>query len=196
MDDPCKAHDDSKNIFFSAEKTTVKDLKFHEGTDSNYWLKHECQNKKALSLIDALLMPFVTLISGNLRVGSIPPDLCTRLEVKHQTPDASTFTNVLYLHMLTKHSAMVEDCAPQKGSCYPNIEGLALASIAGQRKTYVLFQQASIGKYFSACEDALFELTDGPAWLSLADSAYLVIDTPNDVHAIGKFSFFLNFWEV
>ena len=141
-------------------------------------------------------MPFVSLVSGNLRVGSIPPDLCTRLEVQHQAPDASTFTNVVFLHMLTKHSAMVEDCTPQKGSCYPNIDGLAVASIAGQRKTHVLFQQASLGKYFSSCADALFELTDGPAWLSLVDSSSLVIDAPNDVHAVGDFSFFLNFWEV
>jgi hypothetical protein len=91
---------------------------------------------------------------------------------------------------------MVEDCTPQEGSCYPNIDGLALASIAGQRKTYVLFKQASVGKYFSACADALFELTEGPAWLLLADSSSLVVDAPNDVNAVGEFRFFLNIWEM
>jgi hypothetical protein len=40
--DPCKAHDDSKNIDLTPESTTIKDLKFHEGTDSKLWLRHEC----------------------------------------------------------------------------------------------------------------------------------------------------------
>lgn len=53
VDDPCKAHDDAKNIIFTADKTIAKDLKFHEGTDSDYWLRHECQNKKALRLTEA-----------------------------------------------------------------------------------------------------------------------------------------------
>jgi hypothetical protein len=29
VDDPCKAHDDTENIYLNPEQTTFKDLKFH-----------------------------------------------------------------------------------------------------------------------------------------------------------------------
>ena len=39
VDDPCKAHDDNTHIQLSPAKTAVKDLKFHDGTDSEFWLR-------------------------------------------------------------------------------------------------------------------------------------------------------------
>ena len=42
VDDPCKAHDDNIDIQLTPAKTAVKDLKFHDGTDSVFWLRHEC----------------------------------------------------------------------------------------------------------------------------------------------------------
>jgi len=42
----------------------------------------------------------------------------------------------------------------------------------------------------------LFDLTDSPFWLSLTDSASLVIDAPNEINIPGKYNFFVGIWEV
>jgi hypothetical protein len=82
----------------------------------------------------------VTLVAGILRVRSTPPDVCTLLDVQHEAPDRTTFTNIFFLRMVNHKQAQIETCKPQEGSCYPNIDGLALKSAAGQTKTVVLFQ--------------------------------------------------------
>ena len=89
-------------------------------------------------MVDSL--PFVTLVSGILRVRSTPPDVCTLLDIQHEAPDTTTFTNIFYLRMITHKQAKIENCKPQEGRCYPNIDGLALKSMAGQTKTVILFR--------------------------------------------------------
>ena len=42
VEDPCQALDDTLNINFSPSHTTVKDLRYHEGTDSQFWLRSVC----------------------------------------------------------------------------------------------------------------------------------------------------------
>ena len=42
VEDPCQATDDKLNINFSPSNTTVKDLRYHEGTDSQFWLRSVC----------------------------------------------------------------------------------------------------------------------------------------------------------
>ena len=68
--------------------------------------------------------------------------------------------------------------------------------MAGQSKNVVLFQQDSVESYFRACEGALFDLTEAPAWLSLTNSSFLVIDAPNDIHIPGTYNFWIGIWEV
>jgi len=65
---------------------------------------------------------------------------------------------------------------------------------AGQIKTVILYEQESVENYFQACKDALFDLTDAPAWLSLTNSSSLVIDAPNDVRIPGFYKFWLGIW--
>ena len=38
VEDPCQAVDNNLNINLSPSYTTVKDLKYHDGTDSKFWL--------------------------------------------------------------------------------------------------------------------------------------------------------------
>ena len=114
----------------------------------------------------------------------------------HVAPDESIITNVFYLHMDSKFEATVEKCSPHQGNCQPNIEDLAMKSIAGLSKTIILFQQDSVESYFRACEGALFDLTEAPFWVSLANSSSLVIDAPNDINIPGDYHFWLDIWEV
>jgi len=174
-------------------KTTVKNLNYYSGTDSTYWLS-QCLGLRTLRLVESF--PFVELLRGKLILFGTPPDLCTRLEIKHEAPDHSTFINVFYLHMVSKSSVTFEACSPQQGNCYPNLESLSLQSTAGKSKIVTLFKQDSLGKYLSTCKDALFDLNDGPSWLSIADSAFLVIDAPNEVTVPGTYSFYIGIWEM
>ena len=136
-------------------------------------------------MVKASAFPFLKLHQGNLAILSTPPDQCTRLEVQHYAPDNLPVTNVFYLKTVNKFEATVKKCSPSQNSCQPNIEDLALKSIAGLSKTVILFQQDSVEKYFRACEGALFDLTDAPLWLSLTNSSALVIEAPNDVNIPG-----------
>jgi hypothetical protein len=187
VEDPCKVIDNKYNINFSPNYVTVKDLRYHEGTDSHFWLPNTCQDEKALQLVSVSAYPYLELRQGNLAVLSTPPDQCTRLEVKHNAPDDSSVTNVFHLHTVSKNEATLEECSPHHGNCQPNIKDLALTGTAGLRKTVTLFQQASVESYFRACEGALFDLTGTPFWLSLTNSSFLVIDAPNDVNVPGKY---------
>ena len=40
--DPCQATDNKLNINLSPRNTTVKDLRYHEGTNSSFWLRSVC----------------------------------------------------------------------------------------------------------------------------------------------------------
>ena len=42
VEDPCQAADSKRNINFSPSNTTVKDIKYHLGTDSQFWLPKVC----------------------------------------------------------------------------------------------------------------------------------------------------------
>ena len=42
VEDPCQASDDKRNINLRPSHTTVKDLRYHEGTDSQFWLRSVC----------------------------------------------------------------------------------------------------------------------------------------------------------
>ena len=85
-------------------------------------------------------LPFLKLVHGNLAIISTPPNQCTRLEVEHNTPNDSAVINVLYLHMVNKFEAVIENCSPTQGNCQPNIEGLALKSTAGLIKTVLVYE--------------------------------------------------------
>jgi hypothetical protein len=116
--------------------------------------------------------------------------------VQHSAPDNSTIINVFHLHVASKFEATLEACSPHHGNCQPNIRDLALTGTAGRHKTVAIYHQASVESYFRACEDALFDLTGGPSWLSLANSSSLVIDPPNEINVPGKYKLFIGIWEV
>jgi len=196
VEDPCQAVDNIKNIDLSPTQMSVKDLKFHECTNSTFWLTKICQDEKALRIVDVSAFPFLKLRHGNLAILSTPPDQCTRLEVQHNAPDNSLVTNVFHLHTVNKNEAKFEKCSPHHGNCQPNIKDLALTGRAGLSKTVTLFHQANVESYFRACEGALFDLTEAPFWLSLTNSSFLVIDAPNDINVPGKYKFFLGIWAV
>ena len=42
VQDPCKAFDNKLNIFLNPTNRTFKDLKYHDGTDSQFWLPKVC----------------------------------------------------------------------------------------------------------------------------------------------------------
>lgn len=42
VEDPCQAVDDRNSIHISPARTTVKDLKYQNGTDSYFWLANVC----------------------------------------------------------------------------------------------------------------------------------------------------------
>jgi len=95
-------------------------------------------------LVNPSAFPYLRLAKGKLAILGTPPDQCTRLEVRHRTPDDLSITNVFYLHMLNNFEAKVEKCSPNYGSCQPNIEEMTLKITAGQRKTITLYQQDSV----------------------------------------------------
>jgi hypothetical protein len=140
VEDPCQAIDNKRKITLTPGYTTSRDLKYHEGTNSTFWLRKVCQNSKALHLVDVSAFPFLQLRHGNLAILSTPTDQCTRLEVQHDAPDSFPITNVFYLHILSSHEAKLETCSPHHGNCQPNIKNLALTGTAGLRKTVTLFQ--------------------------------------------------------
>ena len=140
VEDPCQVIDNKLNINLKFSNTTIKDLKYHSGTDSQFWLQKVCYNDKGLKLMESSSYPFLELVNGNLAILSTPPDQCIRLEVKHMAPDNSIISNVFYLHMVGKFKATVETCSSTHGSCQPNIRDLALTSMAGQSKTVTLFE--------------------------------------------------------
>ena len=42
VEDPCQAFDNKLNINLNPTKRTVKDLRYHQGTDSQFWLANVC----------------------------------------------------------------------------------------------------------------------------------------------------------
>ena len=42
VEDPCQAVDNMMNIYSHPQNKTVKDLKYHNGTDSPFWLAKIC----------------------------------------------------------------------------------------------------------------------------------------------------------
>jgi hypothetical protein len=42
VEDPCQAFDNNLNINLNPTQRTVKDLKYHDGTDSQLWLTNIC----------------------------------------------------------------------------------------------------------------------------------------------------------
>ena len=42
VEDPCLVVDNSQNIYLDPTNMTVKDLKYHDGTDSQFWLPNVC----------------------------------------------------------------------------------------------------------------------------------------------------------
>ena len=78
VEDPCQPVDNKLNINLSPTNTTVKDLKYHNGTDSQFWLT-QCILSKALRFVE--YFPTIELSQGNLAIIGTPPDKCTRLEV-------------------------------------------------------------------------------------------------------------------
>ena len=109
VEDPCKAQDDDLYINLTPGNTTEKDLKYYQGTNSSFWIP-QCKDLRALRLTEAF--SFVEVDEGRIVVHSMPPDLCTKLEVKHRAPDNTIFTNVFYLKMQDKYSARIEKCTP------------------------------------------------------------------------------------
>jgi hypothetical protein len=61
VEDPCQAIDNKRKITLTPGYTTSRDLKYHEGTDSTFWLRTVCQNSKALHLVDVSAFPFLQL---------------------------------------------------------------------------------------------------------------------------------------
>ena len=42
VEDPCQVIDNKQNINLNPWNTTVKDLRYHEGTESQFWLRSVC----------------------------------------------------------------------------------------------------------------------------------------------------------
>jgi len=42
VEDPCQAVDNTKHISLNPTHTTMKDIKYHDGTDSQFWLPNIC----------------------------------------------------------------------------------------------------------------------------------------------------------
>ena len=126
MDDPCKAVDNLERISMKTGHTFDRDLRYHEGTNSTYWLQ-KCTSHKALRLTQSF--PFLTLDTGKLLIHATPADICTRLEIIHRAPDDSLFTNVIFLHMLGRDAATIEKCSPQEQKCRPRT--FHVTSVAG-----------------------------------------------------------------
>ena len=126
VDDPCKAVDNLERISMKTSHTAYRDLRYHDGTNSTFWLQ-KCTGLKALRLTQSV--PFLTLDTGNLLIHATPADICTRLEIIHRAPDDSLFTNVIFLHMLGRDEATIEKCSPQEQKCKPRT--FHVTSVAG-----------------------------------------------------------------
>jgi len=60
VQDPCQAVDDiTQKISLNPTQTSIKDLKYHAGTDSAFWLNTVCHDEKALRLVDVSAFPFL-----------------------------------------------------------------------------------------------------------------------------------------
>ena len=123
----------------------------------------------------------------------IPSNLCSKLEIEHHDPNHNIATSVFYLFISTKTYGDIEKCTPQEDRCYPNLENLR--TIAGTTKKVVLYSQNSLELYKTECSDALFDLKDAPSWISLEDSAILVIDAPNHVTVVGNQTITIQVWD-
>jgi hypothetical protein len=178
VEDPCKAVDNSELINLTPGKTAERDFRYHDANNSTFWLQ-QCTGLKAFRFTKTF--SFLDLTSGKLKVLSTPPDVCSLVEIEHRAPDNSVVTNVFYLKMLSRSEAKIEKCSlpPETGKCFPKINDLKITAVAGQKKSVVLYQQASIGKFFTECEGALFSLDSGPSWLLLQDFSLLEINAPN-----------------
>ena len=126
VDDPCKAVDNLELISMKTGHTAYRDLRYHDGTNSTFWLQ-KCTDLKALRLTQSV--PFLTLDTGNLLIHATPADICTRLVIIHRAPDDSLFTNVIFLHMLGRDAATIEKCSPQEQKCRPRT--FHVTSVAG-----------------------------------------------------------------
>ena len=143
VEDPCQAIDNSLNINFAS--ATVKDLKYHTGSNSQFWIPEVCQDSKALLLVQSSAFPFLELRNGNLAILSAPPNPCTRIEIQHAAPDDSVVANVFYLTRVGNYeAAFVGECSSDLDSCYPNVEDLVITSIAGKTKTIDLIDLDSL----------------------------------------------------
>ena len=109
VDDPCKAQDDDLYINLTPGFSTVKDLKYHTGTHSYFWLP-QCSGLLAFRLTKGF--SFIELNAGKLSIHSKPHDICTEIAVEHKAPDDTIFTNIFFLKMLDKYTAHVEKCTP------------------------------------------------------------------------------------
>jgi hypothetical protein len=118
VEDPCQAIDNDLKINLNPRNATVKDLKYHLGTDSRFWLT-TCTGYKALKFVEKF--PSIELSQGNLAITSTPPDKCTLIEMKHRAPDGTTTTNILTIFMANMYEASLEKCSPSHGDCQPNI---------------------------------------------------------------------------
>ena len=195
VEDPCKAVDNTQRISLASGNTAQRDFRYHEANNSTFWLR-QCTGFKAIRFTKTY--SFLDFTNGILKVLSTPPDICSKIEIKHAAPDHSTVTNVFYLKMLDQASANIEKCSPTPFSaqCYPKLEELQLKAIAGQKKSVVLYKQDSIGKFLTECRDALFSLKDGPSWLTLQEFSSLEINAPNEVSAVGTYHFYLAIWRI
>ena len=144
VDDPCKAEDTRIAINITRGQQAERDLKYHSGTDSDYWLM-QCNGLKSLRLTQPF--SFLSLTDGNLVMHRTPPDECTMIKIKHRAPDNSVVKYILYIKMLAKDKFTIKECSPQEGQCSPNIDKLLLSSVAGQTKTVILHVQDSLGLY-------------------------------------------------
>jgi hypothetical protein len=91
VEDPCQAIDNDKNINLNPRNAMKKDLKYHAGTDSRFWLT-TCTGFKALRFVEKF--PSIELSQGNLAITSTPPDKCTLIQMKHEAPDGTTITSI------------------------------------------------------------------------------------------------------
>ena len=125
-----------------------------------------------------------------------PPDKCTQIKIAHRAPDGSEVENTLYIHATDRTQARIEKCSPHSGRCTPHIPDNSVSSIAGQRTNALLFGHENLGQYLAECADTPFQLTSAPSWVSVQDSAQLVVDAPNLVSLVGQYSFYIDIWRV
>ena len=84
VEDPCKTPFNGTTFYVT--KTHERDLQYHTGTDSAYWLT-QCKGNKELQLSEHFSWLF--LGGGILRVHSIPKNETTKLLLTNRAPDQS-----------------------------------------------------------------------------------------------------------